>query len=160
MNKIYEFDAEIKKVPDIDGAYVEIPFDVKEEFGKGWVAVHATFDGEQYDGSIVKMGTPCHIIGVRKDIRRKIGKNPGDIVKVTIVERDPISKNNLDDKIDFEKIKFPAPAARALYSAGIESYQELIVWTEKDLLELHGFGPKALRILKELLQDRNLALKK
>ena len=28
MNKKIEFDAEIKKVPDIDGAYVEIPFDV------------------------------------------------------------------------------------------------------------------------------------
>ena len=28
--KIYEFDAEIQKVPDIDGAYVEIPFDVKK----------------------------------------------------------------------------------------------------------------------------------
>ena len=35
MSKVYEFEAEIKKVPDIDGAYVEIPFGVKEEFGKG-----------------------------------------------------------------------------------------------------------------------------
>ncbi len=37
MCKVYEFDAGIKKVPDIDGAYVEIPFDVKKEFGKGRV---------------------------------------------------------------------------------------------------------------------------
>jgi hypothetical protein len=29
MNQKLEFDAQIKKVPDIDGAYVEIPFDVK-----------------------------------------------------------------------------------------------------------------------------------
>lgn len=85
--KTYEFEAEIKKVPDIDGAYVEIPFDVKAEFGKGRVAVKATFDGVEYNGSLVKMGTPCHIIGIRKDIRRKIGKQPGDIVKVTITER-------------------------------------------------------------------------
>jgi len=35
--KIYKFEAEIKKVPGIDGAYIEIPFDVKEEFGKGRV---------------------------------------------------------------------------------------------------------------------------
>ena len=34
-DKIYEFDAVIQKVPDIDGAYVNIPFDVKKEFGKG-----------------------------------------------------------------------------------------------------------------------------
>jgi hypothetical protein len=77
----------IKKVPDIDGAYVEIPFDVKAEFGKGRVSVTATFDGVPYEGSVVKMGTPCHIIGIRKDIRAKIVKQPGDAVKVTIQER-------------------------------------------------------------------------
>ncbi len=87
MNKIFEFDAKIKKVPDKDGAYVEIPFDVKEVFGKGRVPVHATFDGEKYDGQVVKMGTPCHIIGIRKDIRKQIGKQPGDMIHVTIQER-------------------------------------------------------------------------
>ena len=87
MEQIYEFEAEIKKVPDINGAYVEIPFDVKEEFGKGRVSVHATFDGEPYDGSLLSMKTPCHIIGVRKDIREKIGKQPGDTIKVTLKER-------------------------------------------------------------------------
>ena len=61
MCKLYEFSAIIKKVPDIDGAYIEIPFDVKKEFNKGRVSVYATFDGEPYEGSIVKMGTPCHI---------------------------------------------------------------------------------------------------
>ena len=48
MHKLYEFDAIIRKVPDIDGAYIEIPFDVQTEFGKGRVAVHVTFDGEPY----------------------------------------------------------------------------------------------------------------
>lgn len=85
--KQFEFTAVIQKVPDLDGAYVEIPFDVKAVYGKGRVKVHATFDGEPYDGSLVKMGTPCHIIGIRKDIRAKIGKQPGDAVSVTIVER-------------------------------------------------------------------------
>lgn len=32
--KLYEFDAIIKKVPDIDGAYIEFPYDVKQEFFK------------------------------------------------------------------------------------------------------------------------------
>ncbi|BCJ98725.1 hypothetical protein bsdcttw_17660 [Anaerocolumna chitinilytica] len=85
--ELCEFDAVIKKVPDIDGAYVEIPFDVKERYGKGRVPVHATFDGEPYDGSLVKMKTPCHILGIRKEIREKIGKQPGDMVKVTLQER-------------------------------------------------------------------------
>ncbi|MGC4019490.1 MAG: DUF1905 domain-containing protein [Muricomes sp.] len=86
--KLYEFDAIIYKVIDMDGAYVEVPFDVKKEFGKGRVLVHATFDGEPYDGQVVRMGTPCHIIGLRKDIRSKIGKQPGDMVHVTLQERE------------------------------------------------------------------------
>lgn len=93
-HKIYEFNAEIKKVPDINGAYVEMPFDIKEVFGKGRVLVHATFDSEPYDGSIVNMGvknqdgTVCYVIGLRKDIRAIIGKQPGDMVSVTIKERE------------------------------------------------------------------------
>lgn len=92
MKELYEFEAEIKKVPDINGAYIEIPFDVKETFGRGKVKVHATFDGETYDGSLVRMKTPCHILGVRKDIREKIGKQPGDIVHVTLEERENKNK--------------------------------------------------------------------
>ena len=87
MGKVYAFDAEIKKVPDIDGAYVEIPFDVKAEFGKGRVPVLATFDGEPYEGSLVRMKTPCHILGIRKEIRAKINRQPGDIIHVTLQER-------------------------------------------------------------------------
>jgi hypothetical protein len=87
MSKIYEFEAVIKKAPDMDAAYIEIPFDVKAEFGKGRVPVYATFDGEPYEGSLVRMQTPCHIVGVRKDIRAKISKQPGDTIKVTIRER-------------------------------------------------------------------------
>ena len=87
MKDLYEFDAVIQKVDGIDGAYIEIPFDVKEAFGKGRVPVHATFDGCAYDGSLVRMKTPCHIIGIRKDIRAIISKQPGDTIHVTIKER-------------------------------------------------------------------------
>ena len=86
--KKYEFDAEIRKVPDIDGAYVDFPYDVRKEFGKGRVKVHAEFDGVPYDGSLVRMGTPNHIIGLRKDISAAIGKQAGDIVHVVLQERE------------------------------------------------------------------------
>ena len=91
--KTYAFDAVIKKVPDIDGAYIEFPYDIRKEFGKGRVKVHAEFDGEPYAGSIVNMGmknedgSVCYIIGILKDIRRKINKQPGDKIKVSIKER-------------------------------------------------------------------------
>ena len=85
--KTYEFDAVIRKAPDMDAAYIEIPFDVKEEFGRARVPVRASFDGEIYEGQLVKMGTPCHVIGIRKDIRAKIGKQPGDSIHVIIAQR-------------------------------------------------------------------------
>lgn len=85
--KTYSYKAVIKKVPDIDGAYVEFPYDVRTEFHKGRVKVHATFDGHPYNGSLVRMKTVCHIIGIKKDIRCKISKQPGDEIEVTIKER-------------------------------------------------------------------------
>lgn len=87
-DKVYEFEAVIKKVPDIDGAYIDFPFDVKTEFGKGRVKVKATFDGVEYLGSLVRMKTVNHIIGIRKDIREMINKQPGDTIYVTIQERE------------------------------------------------------------------------
>jgi len=93
MKTSYNFTAVIQKVPNIDGAYIAIPFDIKAEFGKGRIKVHATFDDVPYDGSIVNMGVKnpdgsiCYIIGIRKDIRATIGKQPGDSVRVTIKVR-------------------------------------------------------------------------
>ena len=81
--ELIEFDAVIIQSGTMDAGYVEVPFDIKALFGKGRVAVHATFDGVPYDGQVVRMGTPCHIIGVRKDI----GKTFGDTVHVTLCER-------------------------------------------------------------------------
>jgi len=92
--KVYEYDAVIQSsASGRGGAFVPFPFDVREEFGKGRVKVHATFDGEPYDGSVVNMGVKntdgsiCYVIGILKDIRNKISKQPGDSVHVTIKER-------------------------------------------------------------------------
>lgn len=87
-NHTLEFDAVLIKKPEMDAAYIEIPYDMKTVFGKSRVLVHATFDGVPYDGQAVRMGTTCQIIGVRKDIRKKIGKQPGDTVHVTLKERE------------------------------------------------------------------------
>jgi hypothetical protein len=92
--KTYEFVAVIQPSEvGKGGAYVVFPYDIRAEFGKGRVKVHASFDGEPYDGSIVNMGVTnadgsiCYIIGVLKNIRVKIGKQPGDSIRVTVEER-------------------------------------------------------------------------
>ena len=89
---VYEFDAVIQAV-DKGGAYVAFPWDLRAEFGQGRLKVDATFDGEPYAGSIVNMGmknpdgSVCYILGILKDIRAKIGKQPGDTIHVTVQER-------------------------------------------------------------------------
>lgn len=85
---VLEFDAVIIKADDMDAAYVQVPYDIFEIYGKRRLKVHASFDGQPYDGLVLKMGTPCYIIGIRKDIRAKIGKQPGDTVHVTLKQRD------------------------------------------------------------------------
>ena len=90
--KIYKFEAVIEPVPDKGGAYVRVPFDIRKEFGKGRVKVSATFNSVPYIGSIVNMGVKnpdgsiCYIIGVRKDIQKKIDRYLGDTVTVTLHE--------------------------------------------------------------------------
>jgi len=92
--KIYQYDAIIQSAASGQGgAYVPFPYDIRAEIGKGRVKVHATFDGEPYDGSIVNMGVKnpdgsvCYVIGILKDIRAKINKQPGDTVRVIIQKR-------------------------------------------------------------------------
>lgn len=93
MKEVYEFSAVIHEVPDSGGAYVIFPWNIREEFGKGRVKVHAEFDGIPYDGSIVNMGVKdedgsvCYIIGILKAIRKKLNKGDGDSVHVVIRER-------------------------------------------------------------------------
>lgn len=86
--KTQTFEAVIEGATDgSGGAWVNIPFDVKEVYGTtGQVKVKATFDGHPYQGSIANMGSG-HMLLVRKDVRETIGKAPGDKVKVTL-ERD------------------------------------------------------------------------
>ena len=93
MSKQYEYDAVICELPEKGGAYVVFPWNIREEFGKGRVKVHATFDGIPYDGSIVNMGVKnedgsvCYILGMLKAIRAQLGKGDGDTVHMVIVER-------------------------------------------------------------------------
>ena len=117
----------------MDAAYVEIPLDVKAVFGKSRVLVHATFDGEPYDGQLVKMGTPGHIIGIRKDIRTKIGKQPGDTVRVTLQERAP-------KKPDYDTIDAYIASYDGEISPRTEALRPLIPECSTDISEKLSWG--------------------
>jgi len=85
--KQYSFEAVIIKNDTYNSSYIEFPYDVQREFGKkGQVKVRVWFDGFEYRGSLVKMGTTCHIIGLNKQVCEAINKQAGDTVSVVIIE--------------------------------------------------------------------------
>jgi DNA-directed RNA polymerase alpha subunit len=54
--------------------------------------------------------------------------------------------------------KIGAPATRALKAAGYSSLRQLASVPRSDLAQLHGMGPKALRIIEEELEQHGLDL--
>ena len=51
-----------------------------------------------------------------------------------------------------------APATRALTAAGYTRLSQLANVPAAELAKLHGVGPKALRLLKEALQEHGMSL--
>jgi hypothetical protein len=47
-----------------------------------------------------------------------------------------------------------APARRALSSAGLTTWDAVHAAPDADLLALHGFGPRALRLLRQASDER------
>lgn len=52
-----------------------------------------------------------------------------------------------------------SPATSALAQAGVTTLDGVRAMTERELLALHGVGPKAVRILKEALAERGHTLR-
>lgn len=59
---------------------------------------------------------------------------------------------------ELTQLKIGQPAARALASIKVTRLSDLTHCSEKELLALHGFGPKALSLLKEALEKEGLSL--
>ncbi|HEY0246936.1 MAG TPA: YdeI/OmpD-associated family protein [Gryllotalpicola sp.] len=82
-----EFDGVILRNTEVanSSAFVAFPFDVRELYGVGGrVPVNATFDGVLYRGPLTKMGGGEHLLLVLGEIRKAIGKDRGDTVRVRI----------------------------------------------------------------------------
>ncbi|MGX7196837.1 hypothetical protein [Enterococcus olivae] len=51
------------------------------------------------------------------------------------------------------------PSRSALLFESIDSFQKLATYTEKEILAIHGIGPKSLPIMKEALLENHLTFK-
>ena len=83
-----DFTAIIKQNGEINAAFVEFPFSTEELFNKkGMIKVKAIFDHKiEYRGSLAKMKSDCHILGITQEIRKKLGKTFGDEIIVSLIE--------------------------------------------------------------------------
>ncbi len=61
--------------------------------------------------------------------------------------------------VDTPLPKTSQPAQRALEGVDVYTLEDLSGWTERDVLALHGMGPKAIRILREAMAERGLAFR-
>jgi hypothetical protein len=86
MTKKHAFTATIQNASGASGggAFVEVPFDVEATFGSKRPKVKAMIEGIPYRGILTRMGTECHILGIRKEIREQVGKTFGDEIQVTV----------------------------------------------------------------------------
>ncbi len=55
--------------------------------------------------------------------------------------------------------KIGKPARRALASIGVTTLESVANHSEAELLELHGFGPHAMLVLKDALAAHGLSLR-
>jgi hypothetical protein len=83
MSKKQTFTAVIQNAGG-GGAFVEVPFDAEKEYGSKKPKVKATIEGVPYRGTLVRMGTECHLLLILKNIREQIGKTFGDEIQVTL----------------------------------------------------------------------------
>ena len=126
MGERHVFSAPIEEAGS-GGAFVSVPFDVEQAFGKKRVPVIATIDGVEYRGSLVRMGGSCHVLGILKSIRESIGKQAGDVVEIVLEEDD--TPRVVEVPIDFQQALELSPAAlRQFDELSFSHRREYVNW--------------------------------
>ena len=109
------------------GAFVEVPFNVEKAFGSKRPKVKAMIEGVPYRGTLVRMGTECHLLLILKSIREQIGRTFGDEIKVS-VELD-VEERVVTVPLGLKRGFKENPAAKAAFGKLSYTHQkEYVTW--------------------------------
>jgi hypothetical protein len=129
MSKKHTFTAVIQNAGG-GGAFVEVPFDVEAAFGSKRPKVKAMIEGVPYRGTLVRMGSECHLLLILKNIREQVGKTFGDEIKVS-VEAD-VEERVVTLPAELKKSFKAAPGTKAAFEKLSYSHQkEYVTWIEE-----------------------------
>ena len=113
------FETVLIKHDKLDATGIEIPFDVEAVFGAKRVPVKAFINGQEYRGSIVRMGGK-YMLGIPKVFREAAGINSGDHIVVTM-EKDT----------DVRTVLVPKDLADALAERDLSKAFEAMSYTHR-----------------------------
>ncbi len=121
MSKVFK--AKMIQNGDMDAGYIEIPFDVEKEYGAKRVKVLALLNGIEYRGSLVRMKSPCHILGIPKVVRSQMGADFGDIIEVEL-EKDEEPRT----------VELPDGVKKALGTKAVLAFKKLSYTKQKQFI--------------------------
>lgn len=116
----------------MNAAFVEFPFSTEELFNKkGQVKIKAIFDEKvEYRGSLAKMKSECHILGLTQEVRKQLGKTFGDEVSVSLLEDQ--EERTVEIAEDIALVFNENPQAKVLFNNMSYTHKkEYIRWIEE-----------------------------